>query len=185
MFSVACSCVQAGTTIFTLDMQNVTRFSVIPLHISSINHSCHRASLPPPHLPCHRSLYSFLDLWICICTQSFRYLAITTSGKLTVCAQSVIHGTPTSISSSRNIILLSLLCICPRSGELRTQNLKSHLVRTQSLNVLPLKPGVGQHIAIHATLTARNFFLAYVYPSSPFTCIFPKPLPIFSCVGCG
>ena len=28
----------------------------------------------------------------------------------------------------------------PRSGELRTQNLKSHLVRTQSFNVLPFKP---------------------------------------------
>ena len=49
----------------------------------------------------------------------------------------------------------------PRSGELRTQKLKSHLVRTQSLNVLPLKPGVDQYIAIHATLTARDFFLAY------------------------
>ena len=58
--------------------------------------------------------------------------------------------------------------------ELRTQKLKSHLVRTQSLNVLPLKSGVGQNIAIHATLTARNFFLAYFYPSGPFTCIFSK-----------
>ena len=68
----------------------------------------------------------------------------------------------------------------PRSGELRTQKLKSHLVRTQSLNVLPFKPGVGQYIAIHATLTARDFFLAYFYPSGPLTCIFfPKPLPIF------
>ena len=75
--------------------------------------------------------------------------------------------------------------LSPRSGELRTQKLKSHLVRTQSLNVLPLKSGVGQYIAIHATLTAWNFFLAYFYPSGPFTCIFPKPLPIFSCVGCG
>ena len=56
----------------------------------------------------------------------------------------------------------------PRSGELRTQKLKSHLVRTQSLNALPLKPGVGQYIAIHAILTARDFFLAYFYPSSPF-----------------
>ena len=56
------------------------------------------------------------------------------------------------------------------------QKLKSHLVRTQSLNVLPLKPGVGQYIAIH---TARDFFLAYFYPSGPFTCIFSKPLPIF------
>ena len=47
------------------------------------------------------------------------------------------------------------------------------------LNVLPLNPGVGQHIAIHATLTARDFFLAYFYSSGPFTRIFPKPLPIF------
>ena len=50
--------------------------------------------------------------------------------------------------------------LAPRSGELRTQKLKSHLVRTQSLNVLPLKLGVGQYIAAHATLTARDFFLA-------------------------
>ena len=62
--------------------------------------------------------------------------------------------------------------LCPRSGELRTQKLKSYLVRTQSLNVLPLKPGVGQYIAIPATLTARDFFLAYFYPAAPFTCIF-------------
>ena len=57
----------------------------------------------------------------------------------------------------------------PRSGELRTQKLKSHLVRTQRLNVLPLEPGVGQYIAIHAAFFSRNFFLAYFYPSSPFT----------------
>ena len=33
----------------------------------------------------------------------------------------------------------------PRSGEPWTQKLKSLLVRTQSLNVLPLKPGVSSH----------------------------------------
>ena len=79
-----------------------------------------------------------------------------------------------------------------RSGELQTQKLKSHLLRTQSLKFLPLKSGVGQYIDIHATLTARCFFLANFYPSGPFTCISPKPLPIFpvlavaytgSCVG--
>ena len=75
--------------------------------------------------------------------------------------------------------------VWPRSGELRTQRLKSHLVRTQSLNVLPLKPGVTQYIAIHATLTARDFFLAYFDTSGPFTCIFSQPLLIFPCVGCG
>ena len=57
----------------------------------------------------------------------------------------------------------SLSLSLPRSGELRTQKLKSHLVRTQSLNVLPLKPGVGQYTAIHATLTARDFFLSCLF----------------------
>ena len=58
--------------------------------------------------------------------------------------------------------------------------IKTHLVRTQSLNVFPVKPGVGQYIAIHATLTAGDIFLAYFYPSGPFTCIFsPKLLPFF------
>ena len=69
-----------------------------------------------------------------------------------------------------------------RSGELRTQKLNFRLVRTQSLNVLPLKPGVGQYIAIHATLTARDFFLAYFYPSlSSHLHFFPKPPPVFPC----
>ena len=38
---------------------------------------------------------------------------------------------------------------------------------------------------IYATLTTRDFFLANFYPSGPFTCIFSKPLPSFSFVGCG
>ena len=67
----------------------------------------------------------------------------------------------------------------PHSGELRTQKLKSHLVRTQSLNVLPLKPGVGQYIAIHAKLTASDFFLAYFYLPVHSLAFFPIPLPIF------
>ena len=73
----------------------------------------------------------------------------------------------------RLLLGISSLLI-PRREELRTQKSKSHLVRTHSLNVLPLKPGAGQYIAVYATLTARNFFLAYVYPSGAFTCIFSK-----------
>ena len=69
----------------------------------------------------------------------------------------------------------------PRNGEPRTQKFKSHLMRTQSLNVLALKPGVGQYIAIHATLTARDFFLAYFYISGPCTCIFSKTSRFFLC----
>ena len=70
----------------------------------------------------------------------------------------------------------------PRREELRKQKLKPHLFRTQSLKFLPLKPGVGQCIAIHATLTAMDFFLDNFYPSGPFTCIFSKAYPeFFSC----
>ena len=61
----------------------------------------------------------------------------------------------------------------------RTQKLKPHLVKTQSLNGLPLEPGVAQYIAIHATLTARDFFLANFYPSGTFTCIFSQNLSRF------
>ena len=63
-----------------------------------------------------------------------------------------------------NINWLKKHDLWPRSGELQTQKLKCHLMRTQSLNILPLKPGVGQHIAMHATLTARDFFLANSHP---------------------
>ena len=60
---------------------------------------------------------------------------------------------------------LSPPCVATRSGELRTQKLKSYLVRTRSLNVLPLKLEVGQYIAVHATLTAKKilpcFFLLF------------------------
>ena len=38
--------------------------------------------------------------------------------------------------------------------------------------------------SVYATLNARDFFLAYFYPSGPFTCIFSKTSPDFSCVGC-
>ena len=67
---------------------------------------------------------------------------------------------------------------CPnkqsRNGELRTQKW-----------VLPVKPGVGQYIAIHGKLPAWNFFPANIYPSGPYTSIFPKALWSLSCVGCG
>ena len=52
-------------------------------------------------------------------------------------------------------------------------------MRTQDLKVLPVKPGVGQHIAMHAALTAMDVFLANFYPSGPFTCIFSKTSPDF------
>ena len=55
--------------------------------------------------------------------------------------------------------------------------LKSHLVRTQRLNILPLKLEVGQYIAIHATLIAGDFFLISTLPVNT-SAFFPKHLPI-------
>ena len=40
-------------------------------------------------------------------------------------------------------------------------------------------------ITMHATPVARDIFLANLHPSGPFTCISPKLLPSFSCVGFG
>ena len=53
------------------------------------------------------------------------------------------------------------------------------------LKCSPLKPGVGQYIAIRATLTAREFLLAYFYPSVNSPAFFSKTSPDWSCVGCG
>ena len=50
---------------------------------------------------------------------------------------------------------------------------------TELKYVLPLKSGVGQYIDIYATLTARDFFLAYFYPSSHSPAFFLKSLQIF------
>ena len=38
------------------------------------------------------------------------------------------------------------------------------LLRTQSSEVLPFKPGVGQNIALHVLPTARYLFFPKVYP---------------------
>ena len=78
--------------------------------------------------------------------------------------------------------LLSSQCALPLVGG---PELYGMMFSGTECDVFRLKPGVGQYIAIHATLTDRDFFLVYFYPSGPFTCIFSKPLPIISCVGCG
>ena len=78
------------------------------------------------------------------------------------------------------VVVSSPPFLSPRCGELRTKKLESHLLTTQSLKVLPLKPGEGQYIATHTTLPARNIFHANFYPSGPLICIVPKPLQSFS-----
>ena len=85
-----------------------------------------------------------------------------------------------TLRSKKNFFFFFIL-LAPQWGAADAE-IKSHLVRTQSLNVLPLKPGVGQSIAMHVMLTARDFLLISTLPvHSPV--FFPRPLPIFSCVG--
>ena len=80
---------------------------------------------------------------------------------------------PTSFEQTRPQINWKTAEIIPpplppfHSGVLRMQKLKTHVLRTQSSKVLPFRPGVGPYIAMHAISTARAFFLAYFYPSSP------------------
>ena len=41
------------------------------------------------------------------------------------------------------------------------------MLKTLSSKVVPSKPGTGPYIAMHATLTARDFFPASFYSSGP------------------
>ena len=68
--------------------------------------------------------------------------------------------------------------VTPQWGAVDAE-IKVPSVENTGLKVVPLKPGVGQYIAIHAALTARDFFLAYFCPSCPFTCIFSEKSPNF------
>ena len=89
------------------------------------------------------------------------------------------RNSPDSSPLSHSVLPILFLPYWPRSGELQMQKLKSHVVRTQSLNVLPLEPGVGQYIVIRTTLTARDFFLVYSILLVYSPAFFPKPLQIF------
>ena len=82
------------------------------------------------------------------------------------------------------IVALLGVSVPPQRGA-ADADIKVPSVENTELKGSPLKLGIGQGIVIHATLTARDFFLANFYPSGPFTCIFSKALPSFSCFGCG
>ena len=62
----------------------------------------------------------------------------------------------------------------PCSGELQTQKLRSHLLRTPNSKLFRLKPGVSQNTAMRSKPTARNFFLANFYLPGPVTFIFSQ-----------
>ena len=68
----------------------------------------------------------------------------------------------------RNVTNALIFLLSSRSGELRTQKLKSHLVRTQSLNVLPFKPGVSQHILPGLFLPFQSIHLHFFQNLSRF-----------------
>ena len=52
-------------------------------------------------------------------------------------------------------------------------------VENTELKGSPLKPELGQYIAIHAMLPARDFFYPHLYPSGLFTCIFSNLSRVF------
>ena len=82
----------------------------------------------------------------------------------------ILHEWP--FSSCFSLCHYSGLLRRSRSGVLQMQKYKTYLLRTQSTTVLPLKPGVGQNIAMHALQTVRDFILANFYLPNPTTFIF-------------
>ena len=69
------------------------------------------------------------------------------------------------------ILQCHLSCVF-RSGVLRTQKLKTHLLRSQSSKVSLSNPAVGQNIYIYSSPAATDFFRANFYFSYPFTFFF-------------
>ena len=82
-------------------------------------------------------------------------------------------------NETRGCSICLLTELHPHSGELRTQKLKSHLERTQSLNVLPLKPGVGQHMPYTLRLLSGISSLLISTLPVHLPAFFPKHLLIF------
>ena len=98
----------------------------------------------------------------------------------TDCALAAIPGDPGSVCACVCGVAYVCVCVCGvrlmlcgvyacglcmnfsnHCGELRMQKLISHLLRTQSLKFLPIKPGVGQYITIHV----KDLFLANSFRS--------------------
>ena len=147
-------------------------------------------SLAPSYTPClpFPALSSSLSFPCPVYNSAYLSSALSTLTIYIPC--SVLHSLPTFplpclpaylspvLSTNQPTCCVSCLSSTPPPpNELRMQKFKSHLMKTQSLNVLPLKPGEGQYIAINATLTARDFFLISTLPvHSP--AFFPKPLLI-------
>ena len=65
-----------------------------------------------------------------------------------------------------NVLLLFFSrSVCPFSSlqwDTADAEIKTHLVRTQSSKILSIKSGVGQNISMHASPTARDFFLELI-----------------------
>ena len=85
-----------------------------------------------------------------------------------------------SISQSVLLLLLknSLLPFVPQWGAADAE-IKVPSGENTELKRSPYPAWSGRCMAMHATLAAREFFLAYFYLSSPFTCIFSKTSPNF------
>ena len=99
------------------------------------------------------------------------------------CWSSLIHSLEKSIfflvcPKGRNAVTM------PGNGVLQMQKLKIHLLRTQSSMDFPFKPGADLYIAMHATPTAKDFFLVNFYPVVHSLERFLKPLLSFSYTGC-
>ena len=68
------------------------------------------------------------------------------------------------VATGRSILSLFFFFLPPQWGAADAE-IKVSSDENTELKVLSLKPGLGQYIAMHATLTSRDFFLAnFIFP---------------------
>ena len=137
-------------------------------------------------MPSHSVQSLSVSLSPCICL-SLAFFILLLSLSLSVSLSRSFRPSVSSplALSPPHLCLSKVLCssLSPPWGAADAE-IKVASVENTELKDSPFKAwSMSVYIAIHATLTARDFLFAYYYPSGPFTCIFPKPLLIFTCVG--
>ena len=127
---------------------------------------------------------------VCVCVDTHRTVYYTHCKKTFTCICACVQQERTIYYINKFLIFQSIFRSVAKfssfSWELQMQKLKTNLFRTLRSKVLPLKPGVDQNIAMHASPTARDFFLGLI-STSPVTfpvhspSFFPKPHKFFLC----
>ena len=125
--------------------------------------------------PCNLNTQNYARQYHFQTSPPFEFIAKLCTGQASFLIKSVLH-----INKMSKTVLIQT----PQWGA-ADADIKVPSDENTELICSPFKAWSSQYIAMHATLTVRDSFLANFHPSGPFTCIFQKPLQIVPCVSCG